>query len=113
MGLSNVKQQCGSFTNNRVVSWLAGITLCAALSGSFPRVFLFRISDFYIKSLLQGQSMSRRMETRKQSRRAASKEALKQMQLLSAIDDEDSTETYEIPSDDDVRTVFIKIVNVL
>lgn len=47
--------------------------------------------------------MSRRAETRLQSRRAASKEALKQLQLLSAYDDDDSTETYEITSDDDVR----------
>lgn len=45
--------------------------------------------------------MSRRAETRTQSRRAASKEALKQLQLMSAFDDDDSTETYEITSDDD------------
>lgn len=52
--------------------------------------------------------MSRRAETRTQSRRAASKEALKQLQLMSAYDDDDSTETYEITSDDDdVRTVFV------
>lgn len=52
--------------------------------------------------------MSRRAETRTQSRRAASKEALKQLQLMSAYDDDDSTETYEITSDDDdVRIVFV------
>lgn len=48
--------------------------------------------------------MSRR-ETRNQSRRAASKEALKQMQLMTAFDDDDSTETYEITSDEDVVAV--------
>lgn len=50
-------------------------------------------------------TMSRRMETRHQSRRAASKEALKQMQLMTAFDDDDSTEAYEITSDEDVRVL--------
>lgn len=51
--------------------------------------------------------MARRMETRTQSRRAASKEALKQLQLMSAFDDDDSTETYEITSDEEVRNLFV------
>lgn len=46
--------------------------------------------------------MSQRIETRRHARRAASKEALKQLQLLTAADDDDSTETYEITSDEDV-----------
>lgn len=54
--------------------------------------------------------MSRR-ETRNQTRRAASKEALKQMQLMTAYDDDDSTETYEITSDEDVRHYFYVVAN--
>lgn len=50
---------------------------------------------------------------RKNLRRAASKEALKQMQLLSASayeDDDNETETFEITSDDDVLYNIICLV---